>query len=184
MGASLIGVRWVWVKTIAEGVYPAESELTRKADPPPQGGNGLRSVDQAAPNADSGLSAVEIARRQRERRLRSKLGGHVIEFNTPEQLEDALFLELMNRGVPPRGVDVESLRERGTQDNQNRRPTQAHLKIELAGVTADGDDGYEQLEDRLMLCWLVVGKYQTLGRITFEDVVIRVAPPLPFCFSR
>ena len=177
-GAMLIGVRWLWVKTIAEASYPVEADVVRKADPPDP--DPMRTVDAAGPSPDTGLSAEELARRALERKLRDRMGGHVLDFNTPEQLEDALFQELMNRGVPTRTVSVESLRERGTADVHNRRPTQAHLRIEVAGVSADETVGFEQLEERLMLCWLLVGKYQTLAKITFEDVVVRVAPPLPF----
>jgi hypothetical protein len=181
VGAALIGFRWLWVKTIAEAAYPEESELIRRADPAPTtSGNPLRSVDAVSASADVGLTTAELQERERESRLRSRMGGHVLDFNTPEQLEDALFQELMNRGATPRSIEVESLREKGTQDNQRRRPTQAHLKIELAGVSANEDEGYDQLMERLTLTWLLVGKYQTLGRITFEDVTIRVAPPLPF----
>ena len=181
VGATLIGVRWLWVKTIAEAAYPPETELIRKPDIAPQvSDNPLRSVDSVASAPDVGLTPEEIAERARESRLRARMGGHVLDFNTPEQLEDALFQELMNRGVPTRKVEVESLHERGTQDNQNRRPTQAHLKIELTGVSANEDEGYDQLMERLTLTWLLIGKYQTLGRITFENVVVRVAPPLPF----
>lgn len=179
LGATLIGLRWMWVRTVAQVSYPRESEIVRARAPEPPSA-GLRGIDQGGPQPDSGLTREQIEQRERERGLRLRLQGQIIDFNTAGQLEDALFRELVNRGLDPQKVTVESLHERGTQDVEHRRPTQADLAIELSGVSEAGDGGYDQLEERLVLCWLLVGKYQTLGRVTFEDVSIKVAPPLPF----
>jgi hypothetical protein len=174
LGAIAIGFWWMWVSTVATTGYPAEADLIRgPVERPTEPSTAGDDPATAAPVAEG----IDRARLERERTIREGLGGILIQFHTPEELEDAFFRELANRGASPMSVEVDSIHQAGTQDIDHRRPTQANLVLELRGVP---DDDYEALEDVLMLSWMLVGKYQTLGKIAFERVEVKVAPPLPF----
>lgn len=175
---ALIGSWYIWVKTVAETAYPLESELAEGLKPPPPAGGVGRRMD----DVDRGPSVPQVAEGEYELRLRTirqDLTGQIREFHTPAQLEDALFQEFINRSVAARRVEVVSLQERGTQDFDERRPTQANLSIELSGVSSDGEEGMKELEDQLMLVWLLVGKYSDQGRVRFEEVEVKVSGALP-----
>ena len=180
---------YLYVKTIAETRYPTEAELAEQiaggggARKPASGSDVLESVDATGPpsTALDQLSARERAMRQRVTVLRQKLRGNLIEFATAEQLEDALFQDLANKGGFTTFPKVEPLRHKDSPDRYNRRPTQAHLTVRITRVDGgNAEEQYRSLEDRLITTWLMVGKYGTLGRVSFEDVTITLPEPTPF----
>ena len=170
--AALIAGGYLCFKPVEEE-RPSESETSRTlADDPP-------SVDLAAPTSLADAPPEAQGLRDVEERLRQGLEGKdLIEFGTSEELEDALFQELANQGASPQLVQVEPLRARRSRDVFRRRPTRANLVIRLHAVPGQGDAGLDQLQERLILSWLLVGRYMALGEITFEEVEVLVAPPL------
>jgi hypothetical protein len=181
IGASMIASYYLYVRTSATSAFPMESELEARMPfavglrkPSAQ----LALIDTPVGSAALQLPAEILARRAREKAVRQKVRSSIIDFTTVETLEDALFRELTNAGAKPTAVTVESLGHKGTADKYNRRPTKANLTISLSKISAEGDRGYEVLEERLIHAWLLVGKYATLGRVQFEDVQLIIAPPL------
>ncbi len=101
-----------------------------------------------------------------------------IDFGTVEELEDALFRALANQETGPERVRVEALATHGSPDVYERRPTRANLVIELGPIPGQGDEAVDLLSERLIASWLTVGRLMDRGGITFEEVQIRVPPPL------
>jgi hypothetical protein len=140
--------------------------------------NQLTTMDSPAGSTALQLPPENLERRAREKMVRQKIRSSIIDFTSAETLEDALFQELTNAGSKPMSVTVEPLGRKGSSDKYNRRPTKANLTIELRKISAEGDAGYEVLEERLIHSWLLAGKYSTLGRLQFEKVEVIIAPPL------
>lgn len=173
----VIGFRYMWVSTIAETQYPLESEIIAARQPLPETG----TIEIATPATARELPPGEQERRAHEIRLRADLkAGRITEFNTSEELQDVLFFELVNRGVNPISVVVDSKRTAGTQDKAHRRPTRATLALNLRGVEGNGDDQLDQLIERLITTWLLLGKYQAQGKIHFDEISITVDSPSPW----
>ncbi len=171
VAAVIIVFRWMWVTTVAEQKYPLESEIVAARQPAAETG----TID-VTPAPSSGLTPHELFERTARGELRA---AQISPFNTPAELEDVLFFELANRGVKPSSsVKVESLHAAGTQDVAHRRPTKAKLQVQLQGV--GGEDAVDRLIERLTTTWLLLGKYQTEGKVTFVEVRIEVGEPTPF----
>lgn len=181
MGCVLIASYYLWIRTSAESSFPPESEVEKRMP----GAVGLHKPSAQLASIDSpvGSSALqlppeELERRARELSVRQRVRSAVADFTSSTSLEDALFQELTNSGAKPISVRVEPLGEVGSRDKYNRRPTTANLTVQLGAISESGDRGFEVLEERLIYTWLLVGKYATLGRISFEDVELTVQPPL------
>jgi len=180
-GGAVILSYYLYVRTAATSDFPMESELAGRVP----GAVGIRkpsaqlaSVDTPVGSVALQLPSETLARRAREKAVRQEVRRSIVDFTTVEGLQNALFQELANAGVKPVAVVVEPLGHKGTADKYNRRPTKANLTISLSKISAEGDRGYEVLEERLIYAWLLVGKYATLARVQFEDVKLTVAPPL------
>ncbi|MCP4868826.1 MAG: hypothetical protein GY898_08910 [Proteobacteria bacterium] len=177
LAGTAIFFRYMWVSTIAETQYPLESEIIAARQPPPETG----TIDTPTPSTSPELPLAQQERRAHEIRLRADLkAGRITEFNTAEELQDVLFFELVNRGVNPISVTVDSKRVAGTQDKSHRRPTRAKLSLSLRGVQGDEDVQLEELEARLITTWLLLGKYQAEARIHLDEVAITVGSPSPW----
>jgi len=181
LGGALILSYTLYIRTAATSAFPMESELAGRMP----GAVGIRKPSLQLSTVDSPVgslagqpAAQDLVRRAREKEVRQKVRGSIVDFTTSETLQDAIFQELINAGVKPVAVVVEPLGHKGSADKYSRRPTKANLTISLSKVSVTGDRGYEVLEERLIHTWLLIGKYSALGRIQFEDVKITVAPPL------
>jgi hypothetical protein len=120
-----------------------------------------------------------VQRRAREVALRQRVGQGTRGFDDAAGLEDALFQELQNAGCRPRAARVIAKRLRGGTGPAARRPSEADIELTLSGVDAEGDVA-EQIEERLLLAWLLLGKYAEIGHVDLGDVSIRFVAPTPY----
>ena len=180
LGLVGMGSWYLYVHTAAESPFPKESELATRVP----GAVGLkkpsteiRQVDSPGASTALALSPELLGRRAREKAVRQKVRGGVLPFGSAGDLEDAIFQELTNAGAKPIMVTLESRTANGAA-SRDRRPSQAKISVSLNTIAASGDTGFEVLEERLMVVWLIVGKYQSLGNVQFEDVRVKIPPPL------
>lgn len=99
-------------------------------------------------------------------------------FGTVEELEDVLFQALANHGTSPLRVQVDVLRPNDSREVYRRKPTRANLVIELGAIPGGGDEALDMLGERLITSWLVIGRVMSEDEVTFEQVGIRIPPPL------
>jgi len=172
VGAAVVGLWHTYVRTIAQTSYPSEAELVarQRGDGPAVPGEVAEPRERVAPN-----TALD-----KERRLKAQVVGEVPHFANEEQLEDALFQELINLDVRPRGVDIESIRLQQSGDYNRARPVEANVVVRLAGVKDSEGAVAELIMERQTLVWFVLGKYSTQGKLQFREVRTQFSPPNPY----
>lgn len=171
-GVGMVVTWHTYVRTIAQTSYPTEAELVarQRGDGPAVPGEIAERRERVAPN-----TALD-----KERRLKERVVGDVPHFANKEQLEDALFQELINLDVRPRGVDIEALRLQQSGDYNRARPVEANIVVRLSGVKEDEGSVADLIMERQTLVWFVLGKYSLQGKLQFREVRTSFGLPNPY----
>lgn len=162
IGVTLIALWHTWVRTVAQTLYPTETELVagQRGDGPSIPGEAVDRRRTAAP-----ATALDM-----ERRLRAQVSGDIKHFGDSDELENVMFAELMNLGIKPLGVDVDAIRLQSSGDYDRNRPVEANITIRLAGIDEDSGAVEGTILKRITLAWFVVAKYSLQGKVIFREV--------------
>jgi hypothetical protein len=164
VGTFVVGGFYMFIKTGATTQFPVESQLNPVERSPAR--RVSRTPAPVAPDATPGPELLQVER-ARDAELRKRVGTDVLNFGNPDELEAALFIELQNLGCRPLSMSMTVLASR------NRIPSEIDLTIRQSPVP-EGSRKLDEIQDRLGITWMLIGKYGERGKVTARTVTVEL----------
>jgi hypothetical protein len=164
VGTFVVGGFYMFIKTGATTQFPVESQLNPVERSPAR--RVSRTPAPVSPDATPGPELLQVER-ARDAELRKRVGTDVLNFGNPDELEAALFIELQNLGCRPLSMSMTVLASR------NRIPSEIDLTIRQSPVP-EGSRKLDEIQDRLGITWMLIGKYGERGKVTARTVTVEL----------